>query len=92
VDILKIPKEIPDDVVNRMIEQQEAKWPRLVHANKQIREFSKTDRGQRFFSENPSIDLRAALVSDCCSDTLNCGRCAFISALRKWGVANPPPQ
>ena len=33
-----------------------------------------------------NVDIDAALISDCRTDMLGCGRCAFWNALRKHGI------
>ena len=87
-----IPMDILDSriftkkYVEALVEKTESKYPRLKAENEKIRSLAGRGDVAEILSAN-GVDIDAALLSDCRTDSLNCGRCAFWRVLRESGVS-----
>lgn len=71
--------------IDRLISSTELCWPSLVKENEKIRELVKREDVLKAIDEY-KIDVDAALISDCRSDYMYCGRCHFWLYLHKAGI------
>lgn len=73
MDILST-KNWSSESITKAIEDVESRYPSIKLQNIKIREFVATHPGVE-----KEIDVDAALISDCRSDYMTCGRCQFIA-------------
>lgn len=72
---------LSQDTLASRIAAVENKYPSLAQENERIR-----DIFAKLGEQMVGVDLGAALVSTCRSDTLNCGRCRFWTRARQLGA------
>lgn len=73
---------IPADIIAQIISNNERRFPSLVKDNARIRQMA-AEHGEAL----RGVDVTAALMSDCRTDFLTCGRCTFWRAAFKLGFA-----
>lgn len=82
MDILSV-RGWDKEYVELRIKNVETRWS-LKKENGEIRAIiSDEENVKKLLVVNPDLDFDAALMSDCRSDVLNCGRCAFWCAHRQ---------
>lgn len=71
-----------EEFLNEWLHRTETLYPRLKAENDKIRAFVELPHVKGVLK----VDVNAALVSDCRSDMLSCGRCAFYKAVKDAGL------
>lgn len=81
---IKSTKGLASDVISRLIEENEAAHPSRKRENDSIRAWlSVPGNRDRIMAVAQTLDIDAALISDCRTDSLNCGLCTYrMAALR----------